>query len=155
MNIHLYGNVESYHYFGDGRTLSNISLQQITETNNPVTSELGNVTTISTKFANPKTSLVSTSNVGIGVLTPDSRLGVYNDELTWTVRVDRADNLNTKIHFKEIKIYDIGGRLMTISAARSSHQNGDPGTLPVTNAYDGNLNTYVRTAGTNLSLIHI
>ena len=149
MNIHLYGNVESYHYFGDGRTLSNISLQQITETNNPVTSELGNVTTISTKFANPKTSLVSTSNVGIGVLTPDSRLGVYNDELTWTVRVDRADNLNTKIHFKEIKIYDIGGRLMTISAARSSHQNGDPGTLPVTNAYDGNLNTYVRTAGTN------
>ena len=149
MNIHLYGNVESYHYFGDGRTLSNISLQQITETNNPVTSELGNVTTISTKFANPKTSLVSTSNVGIGVLTPDSRLGVYNDELTWTVRVDRADNLNTKIHFKEIKIYDIGGRLMTISAARSSHQNGDPGTEPVSKAYDGNLNTYVRTAGTN------
>tara|TARA_B100000073_G_scaffold213724_1_gene177659 strand:+ start:2305 stop:7512 length:5208 start_codon:yes stop_codon:yes gene_type:complete len=149
MNIHLYGNVESYHYFGDGRTLSNISLQQITETNNPVTSELGNVTTITTKFANPKTSIAATSNVGIGVLTPDSRLGVYNDEITWTVRIDRADNLNTKIHFKEIKIYDIGGRLMTISASRSSHQAGDPGTLPVTNAHDGNLNTYVRTAGTN------
>lgn len=148
MNIHLYGNVEAYHYFGDGRTLSNISLQQITETNNPVTSELGNVTTITTKFSNPTTALAATSNVGIGVLTPDSRLGVYNDELTWTVRIDRSDNITTLIQFKEIKIYDIGGRLMTISASRSSHQPGDANTLPVTNAYDGNLNTYVKTART-------
>jgi hypothetical protein len=151
MNIHLYGNVEAYHYFGDGRTLSNISLQQITETNNPVTSELGNVTTITTKFSNPTTALAATSNVGIGVLTPDSRLGVYNDELTWTVRIDRSDNLTTRIHFKEIKIYDTGGRLMTISASRQSHLDGNSGTentFPVSHAYDGNLNTYARTAGT-------
>lgn len=115
INVHVYGNVTSDYYFGDASTLSNITFQQISE------SLSGNVTTRSMKFSNITTSLATTSNVGIGIDTPHARLDVHNDVHTWTVRIDRADNQSTKIHFREIEIFDIGGRKMTISASRQSN----------------------------------
>ena len=142
INVHIYGNVTSDYYFGDGSTLSNITFQQISD------SPSGNVTTRSMKFSNVTTSLATTSNVGIGIDTPHARLDVHNDIHTWTVRLDRADNQSTPIHIREIDIYDIGGRAMTITAARQSNLPGDPGYQAVSNAYDNNLNTIAQTAGT-------
>ena len=142
INVHVYGNVTSDYYFGDASTLSNITFQQISE------SLSGNVTTRSMKFSNITTSLATTSNVGIGIDTPHARLDVHNDVHTWTVRIDRADNQSTKIHFREIEIFDIGGRKMTISASRQSNLPGSAYYQASSNAYDGNLSTIVQTDGT-------
>ena len=142
INVHVYGNVTSDYYFGDASTLSNITFQQISD------SVSGNVTTRSIKFSNATTSLATTSNVGIGIDTPHARLDVHNDSHTWTVRVDRADNQSTIIHFREIEIFDIGGRKMVITASRQSNLPGSSLYRASSNAYDGNLSTIVQTDGT-------
>ncbi|QIG59756.1 hypothetical protein [Dishui Lake phycodnavirus 3] len=142
INVHVYGNLTSDYYFGDASTLSNITFQQISE------SPSGNVTSRSMKFSNITTSIATTSNVGIGVNTPHARLDVHNDVHTWTIRVDRADNLPTIIHFREIEIYDIAGRPMFITTSRQSNLSGNTYYRDSSNAYDGNFSTIVQTDGT-------
>ena len=145
--VHIYGNLTSDYYFGDASTLSNITLQQVTE------SASGNTTANTILFSNTVTSLVASSNVGVGVVTPDARLDVHSDSHTWTVRIDRADNQDTVIHFREIEIYDIGGVKMSIAASRQSNAPGDPGYHASSNAYDGSYTSYVQTAGTDLDWV--
>jgi hypothetical protein len=147
MNVHIYGNVTSDYYFGDASTLSNITFQQVTR------SASGNTTANTVLFSNTVTSLVASSNVGIGVITPHARLDVHNDSHTWTIRIDRADNQDTPIHFREIEIFDIGGLKMPITASRQSNAPGDPGYMASSNAFDGSFTSIVQTAGTDLDWV--
>lgn len=70
-NANVTGDVIAAYYYGDGNTLSNVTLEQVTS--------YGNSTSNTVFFNNPDISVVTVGDVGIGTDTPDHKLHVAGD----------------------------------------------------------------------------
>ena len=70
-NVDVSGNVTASYYYGNGNTLSNVNLEQVTS--------YGNSTSNTVFFNNSDTALVTIGDMGVGTDTPDHKLHVAGD----------------------------------------------------------------------------